>query len=355
MTVLERYRSRVAQGALRRDEAQEAAAQRLQHVADALKTWRPGFLSRRTPPRGLYLWGDVGRGKSMLMDLLFESVSLSGKRRVHFNAFMAEVHAALHDVRRRHVRDPIPEVARRMQSGLQLLCFDELQVEDVADAMILGRLFEQLFARRCVVVATSNTAPERLYQHGLNRQLFLPFITLIKQHMDVVSLMGHDHRRGHASQHYHMGIDADAALDAAWNGLGGDRERQDLIPVLGRMLHIARSVMGAARLTFHELCEQPLGPADYLAIAESYRTVLIDHIPVMRPSDRDAARRFTLLIDTLYDRGVRLICSAAAEPDHLYQGDEAAFRRTVSRLHEMCSDAYISHRKAWLPPRCSGT
>jgi cell division protein ZapE len=342
MSVLQRYRSRVTEGALTYDAAQEAAAGRLEHVAAELKSWRPGLFSRRTPPRGLYLWGDVGRGKSMLMDLFFDSVALPGKRRVHFNAFMAEVHAALHVVRRSHVRDPIPEVARRMQSGL--LCFDELQVEDVADAMILGRLFEQLFARHCVVVATSNSAPDRLYQHGLNRQLFLPFIALIKQRMEVVSLMGHDWRRGHASRTYHTGPDADGAMDAAWKALGGDHERRDILPVLGRMLQIARSIPGAARFTFPELCEQPLGPADYLVLAESYRTILIDHIPVMGPSDRDATRRFTLLIDTLYDKGVRLVCSAAAGPDLLYQGEEASFQRTVSRLHEMGSDAYIQKR-----------
>jgi len=349
MNVLTQLRSSVASGALKHDAAQDEAALRLQRLAEELETWRPGLFLRRPRPRGLYLWGEVGRGKSMLMDLFCETVAVASKRRVHFNAFMAEVHVALHEIRRdRRVRDPIPEVARRLHLGL--LCFDELQVEDVADAMILGRLFEQLFARGCVVVATSNTAPDRLYQHGLNRQLFVPFIGLIKQRMEIVSLMGRDWRRGFSGTRYHVGLGADAAMDAAWKGLGGDCERPQTLTVLGRSAAVPRAVDGAARFSFAQLCEQPLGPADTLAIADAFRIVLIDHIPVLGAADRDAARRFTILIDTLYDRGVGLICSAAAEPDRLFPG--GGFERTVSRLHEMRSDAYIGGTER---PRCSGT
>jgi cell division protein ZapE len=341
MSVLQRFRSSVVSGALRKDAAQEAAVQRLQHVADEIEAWRPGLFARRTPPRGLYLWGDVGRGKSMLMDLFFESVPVAPKRRVHFNAFMAEAHALLHEIRQQHVRDPIPLVARRLEQ--RLLCFDELQIEDVADAMIIGRLFEQLFARGCVVVATSNTAPDRLYQHGLNRQLFLPFIASIKQRMEVVSLMGHDYRRGLTGDGYHVGPDAGAAMDAAWTALGGAAEQTRTLTVLGRSLRVPRAVDGAARFTFKELCDTPLAAPDYLALADTFPTLLIDDIPVL--TARDPARRFTILIDTLYDKRVRLICSAAAEPDGLNPGGEESFQRTASRLLEMRSNAYIAKGK----------
>jgi len=353
MTVLDSLRERIAAGALKPDPAQEAAALRLQHAAQAIESWRPGVFLRRTPPRGLYLWGEVGRGKSMLMDLFFAAVDVEGKRRVHFNAFMAEVHALLHAMRQKaHVRDPIPHVAREIVRDLRVLCFDELQVEDVADAMILGRLFEQIFAHGCVVVATSNTAPDRLYQHGLNRPLFLPFIALIKQRMETVSLMGHDHRRGHGSTNYHVGAGADEAMDVAWRALGGDHQHAATLTVLGRKLRIHRIAGRAVRFTFAELCVEPLGPVDYLAIADAFDTVLIDRIPVLKAADRDAARRFTMLIDTLYDKAVAVVCSAAAGPDTLYQGGETSFQRTVSRLHEMRGDAYIAKAKA---SRCSGT
>lgn len=341
MTVLQRFQRSVVSGTLRKDAAQEAAVQRLQHVANEIEAWRPGLFSRRTPPRGLYLWGDVGRGKSMLMDLFFESVAVTPKRREHFNAFMAEAHALLHEMRQQHVRDPIPLVARRLEQ--RLLCFDELQVEDVADAMIIGRLFEHLFARGTVVVATSNTAPDRLYQHGLNRPLFLPFIGLIKQRMEIVSLMGHDYRRGLEGEHYHVGPDADAAMDAVWTALGGAAEQARTLTVLGRALPVPRAMEVAARFTFQDLCDRPLAAPDYLALADTFSTILIDHIPVL--AARDPARRFTILIDTLYDKRVRLICSAAAEPDALYPGGAESFQRTVSRLLEMRSSAYIAKGK----------
>ena len=356
MSFLERFRQAVATGTLKADAEQEEAARKLQFLAEALARWRPArrfSLARPDPPRGLYLWGDVGRGKSMLMDLFSASAEVRLKRRVHFNAFMGEIHLHLHHERRHGgARDPIAAVARHIARGVTLLCFDEFQVGDVADAMILGRLFEQLFGRGVVVVATSNVAPERLYEGGLNRQLFLPFIALLKERMDVVGLNGQvDYRRGldQAGSAFFtpLGPQTDATMDEAWRALAGGDGEETFLTVLGRSLRIARAAGGAARFSFDELCGAALSAADYLAVARAYRTVLIDQIPAMTPRVRDEARRFTLLIDTFYDEGVRLICSAAASPDALYPtGDGAdSFRRTASRLHEMQSHAYIQRAK----------
>jgi cell division protein ZapE len=348
MHFLERFRDAVARGALKPDAHRETAAQRIADLATRIEAWRPrrySLVFHTTPPRGLYLWGDVGRGKSMLMDEFFKEAAVQSKRRVHFNAFMDEVHAALYRERRRGAPDPVAAVARRMTH--RLLCFDEFQVNDVADAMILGRLFEQLFAR-CVVVATSNTAPDRLYEDGLNRQLFLPFVDLIKKRMDVVDIGGwHDYRSGFHGDSYLTGQEADAEMDKAWHELSGGADEETQLDVLGRRLVVAHAANGVARFSFHALCARPLAAADYLAIARTYHTLLIDRIPVMAPTERDAARRFTVLIDTLYDEGVRLVCSAAAAPATLYPaGDGAtAFKRTVSRLLEMRSKAYNARTK----------
>ena len=350
MSFLEQFRHAVAIGRLKADAGQEDVARALQLLADKLAAWRPArrfSLTRPDPPHGIYLWGDVGRGKSMLMDMFNANAEVRLKRRVHFNAFMGEVHLHLHHERRHGgARDPIAAVAGHIARGATLLCFDEFQVTDVADAMILGRLFEQLFSRGVVVVATSNVAPERLYEGGLNRQLFLPFIALIEQRMEVVGLNGRaDYRRGlgpsGATYFTPLGPQADAAMDEAWRAVAGGGGEEASIAVLGRTLKISRAGGGAARFSFGELCGAALGAADYLAVARAYHTVLIDNIPAM--AARDQARRFTLLIDTLYDEGVRLVCSAAAPPEALYPaGDGAdAFRRTASRLHEMQSRAYI--------------
>ena len=363
MTILDRFRQAVAAGALKADHGQETAAAALQRLNDALAVYRPPrrFSLPRAAPRGLYLWGEVGRGKSMLMDMFFEGAAARAKRRVHFNEFMAEAHVLLHEERRHgHSRDPIVPVAKRLAQGAVLLCFDEFQVDDVADAMILGRLFEQMFARGSVVVATSNIEPDRLYTGGLNRQLFLPFIALIKQRMEVVGLNGNiDHRRGldtgRASYFTPLGQEADDAMDEAWRILTGGAEGERLtLPHLGRQLEIARAANGAARFCFAELCVKPLAANDYLTLAKAFHTVLIDHIPVM--AERDEAKRFVLLIDTLYDRGVRLICSAAAPPQGLCPEGAGAhvFRRTVSRLLEMQGAAYIARARPWAGA-CSGT
>jgi cell division protein ZapE len=365
MPLLDLYRARVKRGELRLDAAQEAAAQRLEALAAALKSYKPGrgWFGPRKAPHGLYIWGDVGRGKSMLMDLFYAAAPISPKRRVHFNAFMVETHARIHEWRQLdpHARarrpefvreagdDPIAPVAHAIANEATLLCFDEFQVTDVADALILGRLFEQLFARGVVIVATSNTAPDRLYQGGINRQLFLPFIALIEENLDVIELNGPlDYRlqrmEGMPLYMTPLGADADAAMDAAWHRLTDMKKGEPrTLTVLGRKLNVPETANGAARLSFDELCVEALGAADYLAIAQAFSTLFIDRIPVMGPEKRNEARRFIVLIDTLYDEGVKLVCSAAAPPDALYpEGDGAdAFRRTASRLVEMQGRDYL--------------
>lgn len=346
MSVAEQLRAKAAAGAIKPDGRQETAALRLDRLAGDLASWRPGFFRKAAPPRGIYLWGGVGRGKSMLMDMFFAEADVAPKRRVHFNDFMAETHAILHDLRKREqIRDPLPEAAKQLDR--RLLCFDEFQVDDVADAMILGRLFEHLLARGTVIVATSNTPPDRLYAHGLNRQLFLPFIAVLKAKLDVVHLTGEDHRRSFSGDAYQTGPDAGAALDDAWDCLGGAKAHPTHLMVLGRRLEVPRAVDGAARFHFAELCERPLGPADYLALAGAFPTLLIDEIPVFGPASANEAKRFQVLIDTLYDRKVRLICSAAAPPEALFPASDG-FERTVSRLLEMRAAAYTSSP-------CSGT
>ena len=356
--LMERYKARVAGGELKYDALQEAAAKRLQTLAHALNHYRHGkrrFFFAPPPPKGLYIWGDVGRGKSMLMDLFFETVTLGAKRRIHFNAFMTDVHAHIHAERQNgSAKDPIPPVARAIAKDAALLCFDEFQVTDVADAMILGRLFEHLFELGVVVVATSNTAPRRLYEGGLNRQLFLPFIAQIEARLDAVELNGtKDYRMqrmaGLDLYITPLGPETDAKMEAAWARLteGAPGEAATL-KVLGRDVAVPRAAGGVARFSFEELCAQPLAAANFLTIARTYHTVLIDHIPVLGPEKRNEARRFVLLIDTLYDEAATLVCTAAAPADKLYaSGDGAeAFRRAVSRLTEMQSADYLNRRGA---------
>ena len=353
--LITRYRAAVASGELTKDAAQEEAAGKLQQLANALKSYKAGlsgfFRRAQTPPRGLYIWGDVGRGKSMLMDLFFEFAPVANKRRVHFNAFMVDVHARIHAERQKAgSTDPIPPVARAIANSATLLCFDEFQVTDVADAMILGRLFQQLFDLGTVIVATSNTPPQRLYEGGLNRQLFLPFIALIEDRLDILELHGaHDYRmlRMSGLDIYitPLGPEADAKMDAAWKRLTDTAHGETkTLTVLGRKLIVPQAAKHVARFTFEDLCVKPLAAPDYLEIARQFHTVLIDHIPQMDESMKNGARRFTLLIDTLYDEGVKLICSAAVPADQLYpKGDGAeAFRRTASRLTEMQSEEYLA-------------
>src|SRR4051812_44143310 len=350
--LLDQYRAALSQGELKSDPAQEHAARKLKALAQLLATRRGFSLFGRKAeaPKGLYIWGDVGRGKTLLMDMFFAEAQVAKKRRAHFNSFMVDVHARIHAERQRAgSSDPIPVVARDLAEQARLLCFDEFQVTDVADAMILGRLFDRLFAEGVTIVATSNTPPDRLYEGGLNRQLFLPFIAEIKDRLEVVELNGPtDYRLQRLSgvKVYltPLGPAADAAMDQAWRRLTDTAHgKPTSLTVLGRQLRVPQAARGVARFDFKDLCAQALAAADYLTVAQEFHTILLDHIPVLTPEMRNEARRFTLLTDTLYDEGVKLICSAAAPPDQLYEhGDGAeAFRRTASRLAEMQSEDYL--------------
>lgn len=357
--ILERYDERLSAKELEPDAAQRAIAQRLDRLADELATAKPAggvlskfFKSGAAGPRlkGLYIHGSVGRGKTMLMDLFFEEVSFEPKLRAHFHEFMADVHDRIGDARMRVDGDPIPHVARDIAKGARLLCFDEFHVNDIADAMILGRLFQGLLTAGTVVVATSNARPDELYRHGLNRQLFLPFIDLLVQHMDVARLdSAKDFRldKLHGAQLYFTPDDtaAKAALDAHWHRLtGGHPGKAQALEVKGHKLKVPLASMGVARFSFDDLCAQALGANDYLHVAHAFHTVILDGIPVLGPERRNEARRFITLIDALYDSRICLIASAAAEPHALYlRGDGAdLFERTASRLMEMRSEAFLA-------------
>ncbi|WP_299360858.1 cell division protein ZapE [uncultured Paracoccus sp.] len=294
-------------------------------------------------PRGLYLWGGVGRGKSMLMDLTMQAAPIEAKRRVHFHAFMQEVQAGLTAARRTGAQDVVRPVAERIAAETRLLCFDEMQITDIADAMIVGRLFQLLFDAGVTVVTTSNRVPEDLYKHGLNRQLFLPFIALIRDRLDVVHLDSiRDHRQGRRTGDQVWFVPADAAarreLDAVWDDLTDCADPGQLrLAVNGRMVVLPGGCDRVARASFDDLCSRALGPADYLAIAQALDVLIIDDIPRLGSQNFDAARRFVTLVDTLYEARVRLIASAAADPEELYVKGTGSFefQRTASRLHEM--------------------
>ena len=357
---IERLRAQIAAGELDADQAQLEVAQRLDTLSWQLGEWqavRTGFWARLsraygTPPRGLYIYGPVGRGKSMLMDLFYACADFNPKLRRHFHEFMVDAHERIAAARFECDGDPIPQVARAFAEEGALLCFDELHVADIADAMILGRLFKHLFELGVVVVATSNSPPRGLYKNGLNRQLFLPFIDLIDEHMEIVPLnAAKDYRLDKIAglPLYFSPCDAraKAELDTHWDRLTGRHPgTPEALEVKGRMVRIPLASMGIARFDFEDLCEVPLGVLDYLHIAHAYHTVVIDGIPVLTSERRDAARRFINLIDTLYDQGVCLIASAATEPAQLHccEGDGEAFARTASRLMEMRSEWYLANR-----------
>jgi len=361
------YRAKVAAGELAADSAQQLAAERLQRLWSRLRGYDPsprpgnggGFLTRllrlrptdgadEDRPHGLYLVGEVGRGKSMLMDLFFAAADVPRKQRIHFHRFMQTVHERFHAFKRAHpeIEDPIPPLADSIASDSALLCFDEFQVNDIADAMILGRLFQGLFERGVVVVATSNIAPDDLFRGQPGRDAFLPFIELIKQKLDVLALdAGRDFRRsrlrGMRTWHVPADARADRALDAAFAELTGDAAgRPETLAVMGRKLVVPIAAEGVARFDFATLCGTALGAGDYLALATHFHTLILDAIPRLSPANYDVARRFITLIDTLYDHRVKLVASADAMPDQLYQYGENArmFERTASRLDEMRSE-----------------
>jgi len=360
------YRARVEQGELAPDTAQEAAAIRLQALWERLRGYdpavappKPGLFARllggKPPapvaPKGLYLVGQVGRGKSMLMDLFFAEADVPRRRRIHFHRFIHEAHARFHAQKREHpeIDDPIPPLADRIAAEAALLCFDEFQVHDIADAMILGRLFQALFDRGVVAVATSNTAPDDLFRGQPGRDAFLPFIAILNRHVDVHLLdSARDFRRqrdrAFATWHVPADARADMALDEVFRAMGGgERPRPVDLTVMGRTLRVPLAAGKVARFDFEALCGTALGAGDYLAIAERFHTVVLDAVPRLSPDNFDKARRFIVLVDTLYDQRVKLYASAAAMPDQLYMRGENAtmFERTASRLEEMRSQDYL--------------
>jgi cell division protein ZapE len=369
-SILDLYSGLAEHGRIERDARQIAIVLKLDALCESIAESRLAkkssalgwmFGARRAetpPPKGLYIWGSVGRGKTMLMDLFFEVVEVEAKRRVHFHAFMADVHRRIFAWRQMKKADkvkgddPIGPIAEDLAKEASLLCFDEFAVTDIADAMILGRLFQALWARKVIVVATSNVDPGDLYKDGLNRALFLPFIGLIKTNMAVVKL---DSRTDFRLEKlgglpvYLIPADdvAHAALTRSFKALTGVEKGEPVrLPLLGREIAVPQAAGHVARFDYADLCKQPLGAADFLTIAENFHTLFVDNIPMLRSEERNEAKRFITLIDALYDQRVKLLASAAAEPQQLYQaaqGREAfEFDRTASRLIEMRSTEYLA-------------
>jgi cell division protein ZapE len=351
------YDALIAAGELRPDAEQAAAADRLDVLARELEHPRTtGFFRRRAvPARGVYLWGDVGRGKSMLMDLFYDHVDVGSKRRIHFAEFMIEVHARIAVERRKEAGDPILPVAHALAESARLLAFDEMMVTNSPDAMILSRLFTAMIEEGVTIVTTSNRAPSDLYRNGLNREHFLPFIALIGERLDVLALNGPvDYRRDRLGQQdtwlVPNGREATAQLSAAFFRLTDyppeDREHvpSEELSVQGRTLHVPKALKGVAVFSFKRLCAEARGAADYLAIARRYHTVVMVGIPRLGPDNRNEAARFVSLIDALYEHKVKLLAAADAQPDQLYPTGDGhfEFERTVSRLEEMRSEAYLT-------------
>ncbi len=362
------YRARLAAGLLSTDPSQALAAERLQDLWRRLRGYDPRpraaggrlsrLLRRRTVeggdedrPQGLYLVGEVGRGKSMLMDLFFEHAEVQRRRRVHFHAFMQDVHARMHAAKRADpdIADPIPPLADALAAEAALLCFDEFQVNDIADAMVLGRLFQALFARGVVVVATSNTPPDDLFKGKPGRDAFLPFIALLQRHLDVLVLDGgrdfrRDRLRGQRCWHVPPDRRAERALDEAFAALAGPGEGgPERLVVSGRTVRVPLALAGVCRWDFEALCGANLGPGDYLALATHYHALVLDAVPRLGPENYDRARRFITLVDALYEHRVTLVASAEARPDELYERGEGAkaFERTASRLEEMQAEGWM--------------
>lgn len=349
-TLTQIYEARVAAGTLRPDPAQHALLPKLETLREWLEanaTRKVGlfaglFAKPVTPPPGLYLWGGVGRGKSMLMDLFTDATRIPQKRRVHFHAFMQEVHHGMHAARKQGVEDPLTPVAESVIRDTRLLAFDEMQITDITDAMLVGRLFEKLFAAGVVIVTTSNRPPDDLYKDGLNRALFLPFIDLLKTRLQVEHLQSpHDyrqHRLAGTQVYFHPAGKVKGEIAAIWSDLTGGAAGEPLaLAVNGRSVTLPRFANGVGRASFWDLCAKPLGPADFLAIAAAVRVLIVEDIPQLSSSNYNEAKRFVTLIDALYEARVRLICSAADEPERLYIEGSGSFEfeRTASRLREM--------------------
>lgn len=373
-SVTEELKALAAAGKLMPDAAQIQVAGKLDHILTCLKETRPAkkasslgwlFARGRGKPRkirGLYVHGSVGRGKTMLMDMFFSMAPCQKKRRAHFFEFMTDVHNRIAAQRLKFKNgetkqtDPIPPVAADLYAEAELLCFDEFTVTDIADAMILSRLFSELFSLGCVLIATSNVEPDNLYRDGLNRGLFLPFIDLLKKHVDIVTLDSPtDYRMEKLNSQpvYLTPLDqrTDMAMDASWmQALHGRKAQPTEIPMKGRSIHVPLAVDRMARFSFADLCGAPLGPADFLAIAERFDTIFLDRVPKLGPDKRNQTKRFIILIDTLYDHNIRLYVSAAAMPEDLLverRGTEGfEFDRTASRLFEMRSAEYLAQTRA---------
>lgn len=372
--VTDKLMVKVAAGEMQPDPLQAAMAQRFDVLLEAIQAQRPArkssalgwlFATRKPEksavPRGLYIHGGVGRGKTMLMDLFFSLVPIKRKRRAHFHEFMADVHDRIHQHRQKlkngetKQADPVPPVAEALIAEARLLCFDEFSVTDIADAMILSRLFSELFARGCILVATSNVEPDNLYKDGLNRGLFLPFVDLLKKHVDIVALdSGTDYRLEKDEAlpvfRHPLGTEADQAMDKAWEReTAGAAVGPATIGFRGRKITVPAAAGRAARFSFADLCEKPMGAADYLAVLERYDTIFLDHIPLLGPERRNETKRFINLVDTIYDHGARLFASAAAAPESLLvakKGTEGfEFDRTVSRLIEIRSVEYAENHR----------
>ncbi|SOE16806.1 cell division protein ZapE [Hoeflea halophila] len=372
-TVASAYESRVASGEFSPDPAQVQLAARLDVLLEAVSNqrlatkssalgWMFGRKKTAKVPRGLYVHGAVGRGKTMLMDMFFELVPAKRKRRAHFHDFMADAHARIHAHRQKlkngetKETDPVPPVAAQLFDEAWVLCFDEFSVTDIADAMLLSRLFEQLFKLGCVLVATSNVEPDQLYRDGLNRQLFLPFVGLLKDNVDILNLDARtDYRMEMTTKlpvyHRLSEGEGEAAMDGAWKQVtAGKQTAPETVQMKGREVAVPQAGAGAARFGFSDLCDKPLGAADYAAVAQRYHTVFVDHVPLMKDAGRNATKRFITLVDTLYDRKNRLFVSAVAAPEELAEGttgtERFEFDRTASRLNEMQSEAYLEASRA---------
>lgn len=343
------YAAKVASAEIHADDAQEAVLPEFDRIREAVETpVKKGWFRKAKPAqiKGLYLWGGVGRGKSMLMDLFVDSLRVP-VRRVHFHAFMQEIHTGMHEARQRGVEDALAPVAEAVAASVRVLAFDEMQITDITDAMIVGRLFEFLFEAGVVVVTTSNRVPDDLYKDGLNRQLFLPFIDLIKERLTVWEMASpHDYRQnrlqGNQVYFVQANREARADIDAIWRDLTGGDTAPLVLTVKGRSVTIPAFRNGVGRARFYDLCGAMLGPGDYLAIADAVKVLVLEDIPTLSRSNFNEAKRFVTLIDALYEAKVRLICSAAAEPEMLYLEGEGTFEfeRTASRLREMQDETW---------------